>query len=405
MTTIVKGHGARLDDTTTFVPVGTSLKFYSDFDVDLKTSTALIAIADGASATPAETVEGTGKEDDVANYAVYTQDDGFYAKWLAMGGESGLPIKWVGQDIADATRLCSDPVGCSGKTEHTCSGVLGQVKDSMIVILACRGYVADDDSDSNTTYGTDEDPLSDIHKDINKWFDSFFDLLQDPSPSNVAKAEDQVDSLSQGTLALLNTRVRFVRWMQARALKDSAVSGEWDQVIGHLTVNSADAADILQWLVDIPSWGDAFDDAVLSDAQRVNVDFSNSSIPESVWDELRKRKSFQQATDIDDAGDWVPADTDLDEVNDRNQENLKDADNRQTLPLRAGGLLALVGDGHSDDAEAYVRRQQNVERGEVTVVKGGVFSKGDLIVTGIGTNRQLVETALSAVSDKSVRFD
>lgn len=67
MTVIIKGHRQRVDDQTTFVPAGTKLRFYSGFDVDISQNVTLIALATGAQAAAQETIDGTGKADDVAN--------------------------------------------------------------------------------------------------------------------------------------------------------------------------------------------------------------------------------------------------------------------------------------------------------------------------------------------------
>jgi hypothetical protein len=67
MTVIVQGHGSRMDDQTTFVPVGTTLRFYAGFDVDLSLNVALIAIANGAQAPAQDPIIGAGKKTDVAN--------------------------------------------------------------------------------------------------------------------------------------------------------------------------------------------------------------------------------------------------------------------------------------------------------------------------------------------------
>ena len=52
----------------------------------------------------------------------------------------------------------------------------------------------------------------------------------------------------------------------------------------------------------------------------------------------------------------------------------------------------------------YVLRQQGHELGTVLVTKGGAFSKGELQVTGITSQKTLVNTALEAISDKKVIF-
>jgi hypothetical protein len=259
MTQIVKGHGSRLDDEETFVPAGTTLKFFSDFDVDLGTTVALTAIVNGAQAPAQETIVGTGQVGDVANYAVSTQDDGFYAKWLAMGGEEGIPIWWVGNDIPDGTRLCSAPDTCPGLGAHNCSGVLGLVQDSEIVILACRGY-ADDDG-TELQYGTDsENPLHDITDDVDQGVDRILELAK----SDPAAAEAQADRWPQGTMALAQSRIDFTAWTVARHLKDYATSNDFDQLFGQLTSNADDLSDVFEWLDDIPSYGQAVDTAATS---------------------------------------------------------------------------------------------------------------------------------------------
>jgi hypothetical protein len=119
MTVIVEGHGSRLDDQKTFVPVGTKLRFYLGFDVDISQNVELVAIADGAKATAQETIDGTGKKDDVSNYELGTVDDEFVARWTALGGESGIRIYFVGaSEIKDGARLCDLPDRCDGT--HGC---------------------------------------------------------------------------------------------------------------------------------------------------------------------------------------------------------------------------------------------------------------------------------------------
>ena len=74
------------------------------------------------------------------------------------------------------------------------------------------------------------------------------------------------------------------------------------------------------------------------------------------------------------------------------------------MSIEAGGLLVLIGDQHDQNALVYVLRQQGRELGTVLVTKGGAFSKGELQVTGITSQKTLVSTALEAISDKKVMF-
>lgn len=292
MTTIVKGHGSRDDDQETFVAQGRQLRFYSGFDVDLGTTVALIAIADGAGAPATETVVGTGKVGDVANYTVHTQDDGFYAKWLAMGGESGIPISWVGNDIPDGTRFCTNPDTCNGLGEHTCSGVLGTVDDADIVILACRGTATS--SKSEYKYGTDDkNPLQTLDADTDDFVDEILTLAKaDPD-----KAHEKVDNLPQGSIAMMVNRVDFDTWQKARFLSQYASDGDHTQFFGHLTANAARAPRILQWLDDVPSYGSAVDSFVSGDVTAFLQNFDKA--PDAVKTALRKRQAVQDAESSD----------------------------------------------------------------------------------------------------------
>ena len=173
MTTIVKGHGERIDSETTFVPEGTILKFDSGFDVDLNSIVSLVALLNGAVAPPVETVVGRRE---VHNYTVYTQDDEYLARWLALGGKSGVPIKWVGTDIPDQTRLCAAPGICDELGLHACNGVLGRVKDTEIVILACRG-VEGQVALMEHRYGTDAShPLHEVVSDLKNYENELYKL-------------------------------------------------------------------------------------------------------------------------------------------------------------------------------------------------------------------------------------
>jgi Putative adhesin Stv domain len=401
MTTIVKGHGARVDDKKTFVPVGTTLKFYSDFDVNLGTTVALVAIANGAQGTPKETIVGTGVVGDIDNYKLYAQDDGFIAKWLAMGGESGIPIVWIGPGgpIGDGTRLCENPETCNGLGDHTCQGVLGHVQDKEIVILACRGYIKDKNSGAERQYGTDEDdPLHDISSDVGSFVDEILNLAK----SDPDAAEKRVDSLPQGTVALMVNRVNYDTWQKARHLKDYAEAGDFDQMLGHLRANTARLSGIMGWLNDIPSYGSTVDRAVVSKMDTFAEAYDKAP-SDDVLAALAKRPAIDVAVKAL-LSDWSPKDEDLDKATNKNRDNVKATADGDDVEVQSGGVLVLVGDGHDAEAVGYVQRQGNYEQGTVTVGKGGAFSKGKLEVAGVSKNQALVQTALEAISDKKISF-
>jgi hypothetical protein len=96
----VMGHGKRFDESKTFVPSGTRVRFYSEVDVNLSDTVALLAVADGARAPAVETVEGSGEET-VHNYEVTEDSDGeaeeLYAQWVAMGAKNAEFVNWMGK--------------------------------------------------------------------------------------------------------------------------------------------------------------------------------------------------------------------------------------------------------------------------------------------------------------------
>ena len=375
MTVIVKGHSGRSDDATTFVPVGTKLRFYSGFDVNIAQSVELVAIADGTKATPQETIDGTGQKTDVINYEFDTMEDRFVARWLAMGGESRIPIYFVGSsDIKDGMRLCASPDTCTDT--HTCQGVLGILKNEKdIVILACRGYV-DEDKAPEISYGKDaKDPLRDLTEDTIAFVDQILDLAKrDP-----AAAEREVDELPQGSIAVMIDRIDFEEWQMARHLKDRAQAGDFEQMLGHLRANEDQLDGIMEWLDDIPSYGAAVDKAVIAKI-RTFADEYTKAPSEAVLEALGSRKAIDIALKALDS-DWQPDDKALTAIETRNAANVKNLPDGDGGDILAGGLLVLIGDGHDDDAVGYVERQDDFEQGTFQVGKGGAFSAGTLDVT------------------------
>ena len=399
MTVIVKGHGSRLDDGKTFVPVGTKVRFYSGFDVDISQNVELVAIASGAKATAQEAVDGSGKKDDVANYELGTVDDEFVARWLAIGGASGIPIYFVGvSEIKDGARLCESPDTCEGT--HSCTGVLGTLKaEKDIVILACRGYVDDDEDEPELRYGTDaKNPLHAIEDDTDAYVNGLLALAK----SDPAAAEKQVDQLPQGTIAFLVNRWDYRSWQEARHLKDLALARDWEQILGHLKANPDDRDAIMKWLVDIPSYGAALDQAVIASMVSFAEEY-NTAPSDEVLNVLLTRPAVKVALQSL-RSDWQPNDTVLKTVTDLNAANVKALPDGNTATIIAGGLLVLLGAGHGDDETAYVGRQQDFEQGTFTVTKGGAFNPGSLDVAGISAKRAVVEQAVGAISKKKVNF-
>lgn len=399
MTQIVLGHGGRPDDQKTFLPVGAKLRYYSEVEVDLSSVVGLTAAADGANAEAKEEITGTGQIGDVYNYQFWRIEDEYVAMAVALGAGTTMPITFVGDVIPDEARLCSAPDQCSDT--HTCDGLLGLFPDPDLVIIACRGFVYDDAAATEGKYGKDEEnPLHDIEEDMGRLVGEILaQAVNDPSG-----AEARVDDLPQGTVALMNPFPAFVNWQKARRLKEYAQQADWDQMIGHLTANKGDLAEIMACLNEYPSYGADFDNAITANAQRVTVALTNGSVAPEVIEALLTRPAVVTATNQGEGGDWVPTDSDLDAVDSRNQGNIKAAADKSTIDLVAGGLLVIAGSGHDTQVVQYVRRQGDVESGRVTITKGGAFTKGTLAVDGISAKQDLVTQAFGRVSDKKVTF-
>jgi hypothetical protein len=248
-------------------------------------------------------------------------EDQFIARWLAMGGESGIPIYFVGSsEIKNKDRLCNRPDVCDGT--HTCDGVLGVLKEEKdIVILSCRGYLGDKNRLVEQAYGADADnPLHRLDLDVTDFAVKILALAK----SDPAAAEQQVDELPQEHIAMLMNRKDFHAWQRARHLKDFAQAGEIKQMIGHLMANEKDldatsgdrSRTIMKWLDDIPSYGAAVDQAVTTNLRAVLRELDGISDPERNVDRaLRSRANIATAisamrdADFEASKNWKPDDS------------------------------------------------------------------------------------------------
>ena len=105
-----------------------------------------------------------------------------------------------------------------------------------------------------------------------------------------------------------------------------------------------------------------------------------------------------------DISTWVPDDAAYKGIREQNAKAIKATDNGGSVAVVAGGAIVLIGAGHERRPAEYVRRQNDVEEGLITVTKGGAFSKGGIEVKGISTTQALVTTEIGEFSDKKVKF-
>jgi hypothetical protein len=101
---------------------------------------------------------------------------------------------------------------------------------------------------------------------------------------------------------------------------------------------------------------------------------------------------------------WQPTADSLKDVRKANAAKVKATDNGGTLPLVAGGTVVLIGAEHAGGPAEWVRNQPDIEEGQLTVKKGGAFSKGAIEVQGISAKQALVTSEIGEFSDKKVTF-
>jgi hypothetical protein len=101
---------------------------------------------------------------------------------------------------------------------------------------------------------------------------------------------------------------------------------------------------------------------------------------------------------------WQPTDDELKEIRQENGERVKAAPDKGTLPIVAGGTVVLIGEKRAAGPAEWLRNQPDTEEGQLTVTKGGAFSRGAIRVQGISAKQALVTSEIGEFSDKTVTF-
>jgi hypothetical protein len=392
--TIVKGHGARVDDKETFVPTGTTVKMYSGFDVDLATSAALVGIASGSFASPVDSATGPNP---IANYQLFTQDDRFYAQWVAMGQASSNPIWWVGQDLDDQIRLCNEDGTCDASTgTHDCSGVFGQVHAPEIVLLACRGHVGTEDGGVSTGYGSDaEHPLSEFDSEMDEWFGKFITrATADPDA-----AEREYDALPQGTQALAlasgsGNAFAYGRWVRRYALDDNL-----DDLFTHFRTNVANVQNIMWWLDNVAPYGQALDAAVARHPGNFKDFVEEVGDP---WQAaLMARPAISTAIHgvVNAEGETI----DWGDFEDRNRDYVKNLGEGAGAAFWQHGETLVIGGQYRSPYGTRILEAGGAEGTLTMVSRGGTLSRGKVQVTG-AADQDAFRRAFARLSQKSVEF-
>jgi hypothetical protein len=349
MTAIVKGHGADTDGEETFIPDGVQVRMYTAELVNLNTDTSLFALLDNAG-EPGEVI--TGK---IMNYTVYKQDDEYIAQWYALGGQSSVPIWWVGTDIPDKTRLCEDPergnpdpsvVTCRSQGKHTCKGVLGLVNDPDIVVVACRGSWVVQGPGAQLPQ-TSYDQQSDA---VGARLGAIMDRIETWDEAEIAQVEREVDALPQDEIALLISYMDFPDWQRARWLKEYALRNDLTQMFGQLESNKESLGEMMKYLNNIGSYGAAVDNVATGYPDTFVQWYKQAS--QEVRTALAGRPAIKGVVD---QGTGTSAQrVDPAEIRSRNIAALEaitgatsSGPERTTQVMSGDGGLVLLGEGHS----------------------------------------------------------
>lgn len=412
MATIVWGHGTRdRGEEKTFVPQGSTVKWYSEVDENLMTANGFLAISGGSFSAPVESFgPGDGVTVEVYNYGVF--EDLVKRDYVAILNDEKNELLFIGAEIKEG-HLCNDLEGCKNAGEHKCDGVLGIVgANKEIAIMVCRGLPGS--STGTKQFGGDaDDPLADFGDQLQEFVNGLWQNIF----SNPEEAEKGFDSLPTASLAIIGKSYGFVDgWKAVRWAADAGRNGDipsmWDQMRG------ATADDTTKALLGIPRYKEgiiagakANPDAFFKrlDAGSGPLDAQIRTIAELDTVRQERQKALEAARDHVDAqrrdGDWHPTDKDYEGVISTNGANVKASAGGNRLKVLAGGVLVLIGSGHDAKHTTYVQRQADLEDGWVTVKKGGAFSKGTLTVTGISAKQGVVKSQIGEFSDKSVVFE
>jgi hypothetical protein len=376
----ILSHGERnQEDWDTFVPDGSTISFYSDFDEATQRSIGLAALSAG-DIEPFETYDGGQL---VPNYVLSAFEDSALAEHMTTeSSATGAKPYYVGIDLPDPVQLCSDPEECQ-KTypQHadSCEGVFGKVAEEEILSVSCRVLSSDTDpAGTDVMEGSTDfmDELRDEAARIQAW------LASDPQAA-IAYWE----SLTDATKVQL-TGVNVGLEEDIAAYYDAGGESTATAVLqARRYLADAGEASFYDWVVGLDDTQQAFilstDD--LSAAYERERARRNKSI---TWDEV----------------DWGF-------VRNLNEKLLKDTDEDGTLPYWQAGSGLLLG---TEQPPTYRRLFEQLRgdyqgdgdapSGTITVVaRGGALSTGEIRVTGDYDEAPL-KAAIREFSKKKVTF-
>jgi hypothetical protein len=406
MTAIVKGHGADTDGEDIFIPDGVQVRMYTAEMVNLNTDTSLFALLDNAG-QPGEITTGS-----IKNYTLYTQDDQYIAQWYALGGQSSVPIWWVGTDIPNQTRLCEDPnrlggdpeaVTCRSQGVHTCRGVLGLVQEPDIVIVACRGSWVMQGPAAQLPATSYDQKSADTGAKVS----ALMQRINSGDAAELAKVEQEIDAMPQDELAPMVTYISYGNWQRARWLKEYANQNDLTQLFGQLESNKSNKQSfdgMLQFLDSIPSYGAALDNVATGYPDTFVQWFNNAS--QDVRNALARRPAIKGV--VDQGTGTAPQRVDPAAIRARNIAALEaiTGDTKsgpaRTTTVMSGEGLVLLGEGH--DFAAVRALGASGASGTVTFTYNRM-SPNELNIGGSVQRQPVTDELRALLADSSMTYD
>jgi putative adhesin Stv-like protein len=405
MTTIVWGHGSRgRGEEKTFVPDGTTVKWYADLDQNLLTRNGFLALSSGDFGAPNDS-QGPGKGTDVLVYNYVVSEDLAKRDKVAILHRGSSALQFVGAEVAQGP-LCPTPVVCRTAGVHSCSGLLGTVKDSEIVILVCRGLPGG--NAGTEAFGSD-DVTSDIGKEFKEWFDQWVKrVLADPDG-----AMGDFETYSDPVKLQVGTYLAVPAWQAVHWGSKYAAASQFDDAFTQFR-DLPDASSTRYFLDNVAQYRSAFAGAAATDPQAFFAALDRSPQPvrdvfNGVSDIAVERERATQTTaqagfEEFAATSWVPDAADLAQINGINQAAVKSAEDGESLDYVVAGFALLIGSGHGAAYDTWAANEPDQARGTITV-KRATFGAGKLEVEGCPPAKQsIVEAALNSFSDKDVKF-
>jgi hypothetical protein len=374
MATIVRAHGGWDGNNWTFVPDGVTIKFYSNEDEYLFTANAVAALSQSNFDNANESY-GPGNTDNdnpvwVQNYELGPRTNSEMQRDLSAFAEAAT-IKFVGSELKAPIKLCEgDSTTCTNGI-HKCEGVFGQVKDTEIIYMACRGIDTDADAVGTRELGGSTENMD--------WVNEWATFVRENKGTDPDGVESQLNGLPQDQLATLMVSGEVKNFMYVREA---------------LRTYESDPDTFLRQVAGLVRDG--------SDPELLNAYRADPTLGPLISQAVARPGSQDMLEDQGYA--WNPRDTDYERIAELNQQNVKATADEESVSFVAGNGMVLIGEGHDFGYVRYAGSADDVAQGSITVSKAGVFSAGTLEVTGAGAHQDAVREMLESFSNKDVEF-